>query len=211
VRTLRGIASLDILAADTNEDGRIGFDEYLNEILGVGWTLITDDERALELVEGLATEEQKAEFKVAFDLYDKDGSGAITLGELGAAMGIEDQATLQNMIDQVDMVNADTINFAEFTCMMLRKAKDTDIQDEIVDAFKVFDTDGSGFISREELKAVMENLGEAMSADDVEQMITDSDVDGDGRVKYEEFVRMMMSSNATAEPEGEYDEVEEVF
>ena len=155
-------------------------------------------------MEGLATEEQKAQFKVVFDLYDKDGSGAISIGELGAAMEIEDQATLQSMIDQIDMVNADTISFAEFTCMMLRKAKDTDAQDEMVEAFRAFDTDGSGFISREELKNVIENLGEDMTDEDVEQMITESDVDGDGRVKYEEFVRMMMSQNA--EPEGEYDE-----
>lgn len=44
--------------------------------------------------------------------------------------------------------------------MMARKMKDTDSEEEIREAFKVFDKDGNGYISSAELRHVMTNLGE---------------------------------------------------
>jgi len=44
--------------------------------------------------------------------------------------------------------------------MMARKMKDTDSEEEIREAFRVFDKDGNGFISAAELRHVMTNLGE---------------------------------------------------
>ena len=43
--------------------------------------------------------------------------------------------------------------------MMARKMKDTDSEEEIKEAFKVFDKDGNGYISAAELRHVMTNLG----------------------------------------------------
>ena len=43
--------------------------------------------------------------------------------------------------------------------MMARKMKDTDSEEEILEAFKVFDKDGNGFISAAELRHIMTNLG----------------------------------------------------
>ena len=40
-----------------------------------------------------------------------------------------------------------------------RKMKDTDSQEEIQEAFKVFDKDGNGYISAAELRHVMTSLG----------------------------------------------------
>lgn len=39
----------------------------------------------------------------------------------------------------------------------------------------------------------MTNLGEKLTDDEVEEMIKEADVDGDGQVNYEEFVRMMLA------------------
>uniref|UniRef100_A0A9J7X3Q3 Calmodulin n=7 Tax=Clupeocephala TaxID=186625 RepID=A0A9J7X3Q3_CYPCA len=80
------------------------------------------------------TEEQIAEFKEAFSLFDKDGDGTITTKELGTVMRSLGQnpteAELQDMINEVD-------------------------------------------------------------ADEVDEMIREADIDGDGQVNYEEFVQMM--------------------
>ena len=77
------------------------------------------------------------------------------------------------------------------------------------EAFRVFDSDGSGFIDAEELRQViiimmmiktmmiimmvqvMVNLGEKLSEDEVEMMIKEADTNGDGLVNYEEFINMM--------------------
>merc|ERR1711909_135833 len=113
------------------------------------------------------TEEQIAEFKEAFSLFDKDGDGTITTKELGTVMRSLGQnpteAELQDMINEVDADGNGTIDFPEFLSLMARKMKDTDTEEELVEAFKVFDRDGNGLISAAELRHVMTNLGEKLT------------------------------------------------
>ena len=69
--------------------------------------------------------------------------------------------------------------------MMARKMKDSDTEEEIREAFRVFDKDGNGFISAAELRHVMTNLGEKLTDEEVDEMIREADIDGDGQVNYE--------------------------
>jgi calmodulin len=94
---------------------------------------------------------------------------------------------------QIDSDGNGTIDFPEFLTMMARKMKDTDSEEEILEAFKVFDKDGNGFISAAELRHIMTNLGEKLTDEEVDEMIREADIDGDGQINYEEFVKMMMS------------------
>merc|ERR1712118_2012 len=143
------------------------------------------------------TEEQIAEFKEAFSLFDKDGDCTITTKELGTVMRSLGQnpteAELADMVNEVDADGSGTIDFPEFLSLMARKMKDTDSEEEIKEAFKVFDKDGNGLISAAELRHVMPNLGEKLTDEEVDEMIREADVDGDGQINYEEFVKMMMA------------------
>lgn len=98
------------------------------------------------------------------------------------------------MISEVDANGNGTIEFGEFLALMARKMKETDAEEELKEAFKVFDKDQNGYISANELRNVMINLGEKLTDEEVEQMIREADIDGDGQVNYEEFVRMMMAA-----------------
>uniref|UniRef100_A0A2K5XK70 EF-hand domain-containing protein n=1 Tax=Mandrillus leucophaeus TaxID=9568 RepID=A0A2K5XK70_MANLE len=125
---------------------------------------------------GQLTEEQIAEFKEAFSLFDKDGDGTITTKELGAVMTSLGQnpteAELQDMI----------IDFREFLTMMARKIKDTDSEEEIRETFSVFEKDGNGSISAAELHHVMTNLGEKLTVEEVDEIIREADTDGNSQV-----------------------------
>lgn len=93
-----------------------------------------------------------------------------------------------------------TIDFPEFLTMMARKMKDTDSEEEIREAFRVFDKDGNGFISAAELRHVMTNLGEKLTDEEVDEMIREADIDGDGQVNYEGkhiHVRMCVAISTT--------------
>jgi calmodulin len=144
------------------------------------------------------TEEQIAEFKEAFSLFDKDGDGTITTKELGTVMRSLGQnpteAELQDMINEVDADGNGTIDFPEFCTLMARKMKDTDSEEELKEAFRVFDKDGNGFISAAELRHIMTNLGEKLTDEEVDEMIREADIDGDGQINYEEFVKVMMGA-----------------
>ena len=143
------------------------------------------------------TEEQIVEFKEAFSLFDKNADGIVATKDLGTVLRSLGQnptaAELQDMINEVDSDGNGTIDFPEFLTIMSRKMKDTDTEEEILEAFRVFDKDGSGFTTAAELRHVMTNLGEKLTDQEVDEMIREADLDGDGKVNYEEFLRMMSS------------------
>ncbi len=143
------------------------------------------------------TEDKINEFKEAFEIFDKDKDGYITTKELGDIMKnlgqTPSEAELQDMINEVDIDGNGTIDFKEFLGLMARKMRDNDSEEELIEAFKVFDRDGNGLISNVELQHVMTSLGENVTMDEVDEMIKEADLDGDGYINYEEIVKMIMN------------------
>ena len=109
-------------------------------------------------------EEKIAECKEVFELFDKDRDGAISTKELGdvmSALGTNPtQAELQEMINEVDTDGSGKIEFKEFLDLFTQKMKDPDSEEDLIEAFKIFDKDGNGVISANELRHVMTTLGE---------------------------------------------------
>ncbi|NXK94080.1 CALMS protein, partial [Formicarius rufipectus] len=142
------------------------------------------------------SEEQLAEFREAFSLFSRSGSGRISTGELGTVMRSlghnPTEAELRGLAAEADPEGSGSVGFAEFLALMARRARAGEGEEEIREAFRVFDKDGSGSVSAAELRHVMTHLGEKLTDEEVDEMLREADCDGDGRVNYEEFVRMMM-------------------
>ncbi|XP_046336651.1 calmodulin-like [Haliotis rufescens] len=143
------------------------------------------------------TENQIAEMREAFGLFDKNGDGMITTAELGAVIRSLGQnpteGELQDMITEVDENESGTIEFPEFMTMMSKRMKEETPKEELYEAFQVFDKDGNGYISTTELRHVMTNLGEKLTEEEAEEMMKTADSSGDGRINYAEFTKVMMS------------------
>lgn len=124
-------------------------------------------------------------------------TGRITAKELATVMRTLGQnpseGELVDMISEVDADGSGTIDFPEFLNLMALKMKHKDSAEQLKEAFKVFDKDQNGFISAEELRRVMTNLGEKLSKVDIDEMIREADSDDDGQINYEEFVKVMMA------------------
>ena len=148
------------------------------------------------MVENL-TEETINQFRYFFDLFDKDSSGSITTKELGTIMRNLGQnpseEELKQMINEIDFDKNGVIDFNEFLYLMVKKMNGNDTEEELLEAFKVFDRDGNGYVTSHELRCVMTTLCEETSPEEIEEMIKEADIDGDGQVDYQEFVKMMMS------------------
>ncbi|KAK1335177.1 hypothetical protein QTO34_004759 [Cnephaeus nilssonii] len=67
----------------------------------------------------------------------------------------------------------------------------TDSEEEIREAFQVFDKDDNGCVSAAQLCHVMTNLGEKLTDEEVDEIIGEGDIDGGGQINYEEFIQMM--------------------
>ncbi|KAK8783815.1 hypothetical protein V5799_009823 [Amblyomma americanum] len=144
------------------------------------------------------SEDVVAEYREAFALFDKDGDGTISIKELGTVMRALGQnpteAELKELIAEVDVDGNGTVDFPEFLVLMSKKARSADTEEEIREAFKVFDRDGNGFITAAELRHVMTTLGEKLTNEEVDAMIREADVDGDGQINYDEFVALITST-----------------
>ena len=143
----------------------------------------------------LLTQEQLREFKKAFSKFDRDGNGFISGAELRHVMTnlgkkLTDEEA-DDIIREADIDGDGKVNCEEFVAMMASKMKDADREEEIRVAFRVLDRDGNGFITAAVLRHVMTNLGEKLTNKEVDAMIREADIDGDGKVNCEEFVTMM--------------------
>lgn len=143
------------------------------------------------------TPEQLEEFKSSFQVFDKDLDGVITVHELGIAMRAmghnPTQIELQEMIEEVDVDKDGAISFEEFVSMMLKTITDVEIQDKTIEAFKVFDRDGSGVIRASELKNIMIKLGEPIDEDEADDLIKLA-IQEDGLIDYVKFIKSVFSN-----------------
>lgn len=103
------------------------------------------------------------------------------------------EAELRDMIKEVDTDGNGTIDFPEFLTMMARKMADNEGEDEIREAFRVFDKDGTGYISAAELRHIMTNLGERLTDEEVDEMLREADVDPEGQIHYDDFIKTLMA------------------
>lgn len=145
------------------------------------------------------TEEQRAEIREAFDLFDTDGSGRIDIKELKVAMralGFEPKKEeVKKMITEIDKDGSGTIDFNEFLTLMSSKMAEKDSKEEILKAFKLFDDDETGKISFKNLKRVAKELGENLTDEELQEMIEEADRDGDNEINEDEFLRIMKKTS----------------
>lgn len=97
------------------------------------------------------------------------------------------------MIKEVDLNSDGKIELDEFITLMSRNSPDTQTEDEVISAFRVFDKEGNGLIATAELKHIMMTIGDKMTEAEADEMIHEADIDDDGVINYEEFVCMMMA------------------
>ena len=62
---------------------------------------------------------------------------------------------------------------------------------DLREAFRIFDKDRSGYIDMKEIIAVTTTLGQALTQEELTQFMAEADLDGDGKLNYEEFVKVM--------------------
>ncbi|CAO1420024.1 unnamed protein product [Diamesa hyperborea] len=147
----------------------------------------------------LISKSKMKEYRDAFSLFDKDDNGYLTKEELGSVMHQLGQFArveeLQEMLAEVDVDGDGNVSFEEFVDI-LSNIQDNDQQEtsadqeerELRDAFRVFDKHNRGYITASDLRAVLQCLGEDLDEDEIEDMIKEVDVDGDGRIDFLEFV-----------------------
>ncbi|NXE81032.1 CETN1 protein, partial [Cochlearius cochlearius] len=143
------------------------------------------------------SEEQSGELREAFELFDPGGSGLVDASSLKArssvrALGCElGKEEMKRIVSEFGEEGSGKLTFKSFLQVMTQKMAEPCLEKEILEAFKVFDCDGTGKISFENLKVVAREVGEDITDEELQEMIDEADVDGDGEVDEQEFVRIL--------------------
>eukprot|EP01045_Picozoa_sp_COSAG04_P007086 COSAG04_NODE_361_length_15860_cov_18.114904_10_plen_1886_part_00 len=142
-------------------------------------------------------DERTQQLKDLFKLFDKDDSDSIDAKELSTvvrALGLNpSNADLENLMAKFDKDESGSISFAEFESMHSECMQDIDSQEKLKKSFEIFDQDGNGYVSAEELRKTLTSLGEKLTFDEAKEMINEADTDRDGQINYEEFAKLMIS------------------
>jgi len=134
------------------------------------------------------------EVRNIFNKFDKNGDGKISVSELEEMLSTLGNKTtsdeVKRMMEHIDQNidgYIDLKEFADFHCAGAATKKD----EELRDAFDLYDLDKDGLICPKELHIVLNKLDEKCTLSDCERMISNVDADGDGKVNFEEFKKMM--------------------
>ncbi|KAH3859222.1 calmodulin-like [Dreissena polymorpha] len=143
------------------------------------------------------TEDEISEHFHVFRTYDRTKEGRMQICDVPAAMIAlghnPTERELQKLIHDIPRDGRDYFEFPEFLTLMARHIQAMEPEETLRTAFRVFDKDGNGYLSAQELKMTMTLLGAQMSQSEIDYMISVTDVDGDGLINYDEFIRIMMS------------------
>ena len=99
---------------------------------------------------------------------------------------------LSDIINDLKNACEGTIEYNEFEAIMAKRFENSHSEKDILDAFKIFNKDGKGIISVNEIRHVLTTVGEKLTEEEVDQLIKDLKVDSDGLVKYVDFVNMLV-------------------
>ncbi|KAK4522589.1 hypothetical protein GAYE_PCTG10G0479 [Galdieria yellowstonensis] len=145
------------------------------------------------------TEDERQEIKEAFELFDIDSTGAIDTKEFKIALralGFEiEKEEASRIISKLDKDGSGMILYEDFERVVSQKMAERDPEQEILKAFKLFDTDDSGGISLEDLRRVADELGESISNEELQEMIDEADRTGRREINYEDFSRILKRSH----------------
>ncbi|XP_025093091.1 neo-calmodulin-like isoform X2 [Pomacea canaliculata] len=151
-------------------------------------------------------DKEKQDLQQVFEMFDKNKDGKISCEELGVVLRTlghrYSQTEVEEMIKTADKNDNGFVEYDEFLLMMKKwsaspaqQAQDADDNEKALEAFRIFDMDGNGYIDRHELRFIMSKLGESPCEEDICEMFRLADLNGDGLIDYEEFTMLMANLN----------------
>ncbi|KAK8692201.1 hypothetical protein V6N13_075676 [Hibiscus sabdariffa] len=149
----------------------------------------------VDLLQNMSPALNKKDLQRIFEKLDKSGDGFVSLEELKRLLlriGVE--FSLQELESLVGKPRLDLDEFLSFYDSISNIIEEEEEEGDLAKAFKVFDLNGDGLISCEELESVLGRLGlwDQKSGQDCRRMIRFYDTNFDGFLDFDEFKSMML-------------------
>lgn len=137
--------------------------------------------------------EQMESLQNAFDAFDSNGDGYLEHNELDTALRALGFNPKQHEIhDMIEDVGKAPIDFKAFVYIVYRHSRCVDVEQELVDAFRVFDLRGTGRLPEEKVRSILRNIKKPLSDNEISEIISRTKPDGK-MVNYSSFVHEMLN------------------
>ena len=127
-------------------------------------------------------------------MFDTDGSGSLSMAEFRNVLEMNGSnlttTEISDIINEFDANGDGELQIEEFIAACNAMSGDAGEDREYRDMFNGMDKNGDGYISRQELRAAMVAMGENLTEEELDSMMDEADVDGDGKIKFSEFVKL---------------------
>eukprot|EP01101_Sappina_pedata_P011841 TRINITY_DN8024_c0_g1_i1.p3 TRINITY_DN8024_c0_g1~~TRINITY_DN8024_c0_g1_i1.p3 ORF type:complete len:148 (-),score=67.89 TRINITY_DN8024_c0_g1_i1:72-515(-) len=135
--------------------------------------------------------EMEEECREGWRLTDPTGSASLSARDFGHVIRYMGQNPSLPDLEQIcsKYGSGSSINVDGFLKYMTASFRSGVSQEEVLDAFKVFDKDGKGMIATSEIRNIMLNLGERLEEHEVDSLMNESIGGGEGLLGYDQFVR----------------------
>merc|ERR1719309_266136 len=181
-------------AADINQDGEIAYTEFVSLMIPAAGDALSKFRKSFQNIKNA---------KSAFSKFDTDGDAEITYQELKNGMGPNfSENEIKAVFALGDLDQDGSISFLEFAKLMIPTANDAlakfwkcfrDMK-VVKQAFKQFDTDNDGAITRQEVIQGMKVSGRDFTSEEIDTLFVLADRDGDGQIDFPEFALIMIPS-----------------
>ncbi|KAK6353254.1 SCF ubiquitin ligase complex subunit cdc4 [Orbilia brochopaga] len=134
-------------------------------------------------------------YKEAFALFDKKGTGRVPISSLGDLLRACGQNPTNAEVEELAASVKSDFDFETFLKILNRPGgfRDPGDPEEYVRGFQVFDKDSTGFIGVGELKYVLTTLGERLTEEEVSELLKGVEIKNN-QVDYFEFVKMVLAN-----------------
>lgn len=143
-----------------------------------------------------ANDDDTKHLRQIFEALDRDGNGHITVQELRGAIETQGvQLPTDFNFNQLGTDGNETIEYTEFLAAALDQKKI--LKEEVIwEAFKVFDHDGSGTVTKKELLKILtgrtsDKIRQVHGEKAIEAFLDDYDTSGDDVIDFDEFMSML--------------------
>lgn len=159
----------------------------------------------------------ESQLKYAFEMFDSNHDGCLNTSEIKQLLAnidieVSDSViqrivkeasksgksislgSMWNIIERLCIIENGLVKEQEFLVWFSRfkTPKEDDAEADLKAAFMVFDKDGNGYITRDELKSAMQVIGETLTDRDLDELLRTTDHDNDGKINYEEFIKTLL-------------------
>ena len=188
------------------DHGSYGYEEP-GTILENGWFSREDEEEGASLEGELTTRrgtlvrepssftgDEIMSMKAAFAKLDCNGDGQLSHAEVHTALGeMMPEEEIASLLKEMDADGDGQIDYQEFLSGMKKKVKEPESVKMLKEAFRVFDSSGSGVVSKDYMRITFMNTGNSTSME-VDEMLSVLDVDNDGNIELEDFLRIFIEN-----------------